>query len=96
VASKDGPGQSEAEGLTIADVFTTECRDIKVTYLFDNQGTFVVEKPVLLTKGEIRRIEGGSIWQPRTAEEVSIFTLRRDESIVLSKGRYILDSVRCV
>lgn len=96
VASRDGPGQSEAGGLTIADVFTTECRDIEATYLFDNQGTFVVEKPVLLTKGEIRRIEGGSVWRPRTAEEASIFAPRRDESIVLSNARYTLDSARCV
>jgi hypothetical protein len=96
VASRDGPGQSEAEGLTVADVYTTSCRDIEVRYLFDNMGTFVPEEPVRLTKGEIRRVEGGSIWFPRNEREASIYTPRRDEFVVLSARRYRLDTARCV
>ncbi|MGH9027891.1 MAG: toll/interleukin-1 receptor domain-containing protein, partial [Acidimicrobiia bacterium] len=65
VASTDGPGESEAEGLTVADTFTTSCDDIEVGYVFDNMGTFVTED-VRLTKGEVHRVEDGSIWTPRT------------------------------
>jgi hypothetical protein len=96
VSSGDGPGQSEAEGMTVADVFTTACNDLKAEYLFDNMGTFVAEQPVLLTKGEIRRVEGGSIWFPRDRLEASIYTPGRDEALVLSAARYKLDVVRCV
>jgi len=93
--SRPGPGRSEAEGLTVADVLTTPCRDIEVRYLFDNMGTFVPEQPVQLTKGEIRRVEGGSIWTPRNETEAAEFTPGRDQFTVLSAGRYRLDSARC-
>lgn len=96
LASSNGPGESEAEGLTVADVYTTECRDIEVVYLFDNQGTFVVEQSLRLTKGEVRRVEGGSVWQPRSEDEAAIFQPRRDEFIVMSNSRYIPDSARCI
>jgi hypothetical protein len=96
MASREGPGRSEAEGLTVADVFTTACRDIEVRYLFDNMGTFVPEQPVRVTKGEIRRVEGGSIWFPRNRQEAEIYSPRRDEFVVLSAGRYRIDSARCV
>lgn len=96
ISTKGGPGRSEAEGLTIADVFHTECADIEVVYLFNNMGTFVAERPFRLTKGDIRRVEGGSVWRPRTSEESSTYSPRRDEFIVLSNSRYILDSVQCV
>ena len=96
VASRQGPGRSEAEGLTVADVFTSSCDDIEARYLFDNMGTFVPEQPVRLTKGEIRRVEGGSIWVPRSNTEASIYSPRRDESTVLSAARYKLDSARCL
>jgi hypothetical protein len=89
VRTLDGPGESEATGMTIAHVFTSTCRDLEVGYLFDNQGTFVPEQPVRLTKGETRRVEGGSV-VPATDP------LGRDQSVVLSAGRYQLDSVRCV
>ena len=95
MSSRDGPGQSEAEGLTVADFFTTSCTDIEVIYLFNNMGTFVPEQPVRLTKGEIRRVEGGSIWFPRNDAEASIFTPGRDQSVVLSNLRYKIDSARC-
>jgi hypothetical protein len=96
VASSEGPGASEAEGLTIADVFTTACRDIEVRYLFDDMGTFVPEQPIHLTKGEIRRVEGGSVWTPRNEQEALIYSPGRDESIVLSAARYKLDTARCI
>ncbi len=96
VASNLGPGESEAEGLTIAEVFTSTCRDIEASYLFDNMGTFVPEQPVRLTKGEVRRVEGGSIWFPRDEQEAQIYAPGRDEFIVMSAGRYKLDSARCV
>lgn len=95
VASGQGPGASEAEGLTVADTFTTTCRDIEARYLFDNMGTFVSEQPVRLTKGEIRRVEGGSVWSPRNEQEASVYALGRDQSIVLSAARYKLDTARC-
>lgn len=95
VASREGPGASEAEGLTVADVVTTSCRDIEIRYLFDNMGTFVPEQPVRLTKGEIRRVEGGSIWRPRTNQEASAYDPGRDQSVVLSASRYKLDTARC-
>ena len=84
-----GPGRSEAEGLTVAHLFTTTCRDLEIVYLFDNQGTFVPEQPIRLTKGEVRRVEGGSV-------VVDLLQPGRDQSILLSSGRYQLDSVRCV
>ena len=96
VASGPGPGQSEAEGMTVADVFTTSCRDIEVKYLFDNMGTFVTEQPVLLSKGEVRRVEGGSVWSANSEREDALYMPGRDESIVMSAGRYQLDSARCV
>lgn len=88
MAPQPGPGQTEAEGMTEAHVFTSTCRDIEVGYLFNNQGTFVPEQPVRLTKGEARRVEGGSI--------VSTVQPGRDQFVVLSSGRYQLDSARCV
>ena len=88
VATEPGPGLSEAEGMTLTNVFTSSCRDLEVGYLFDNQGTLVPEQPVRLTKGEVRRVEGGSV--------VPGFQPNRDESWVFSSGRYVLDSVRCV
>jgi hypothetical protein len=96
VTSYDGPGDSEAEGLTVADVVRSTCRDVKFVYLFDNQGTFEQEEPIILSKGEIRRVEGGSLWFPRTENEASRFNPGRDESIIMSNGRYLLDSARCV
>lgn len=95
VASRPGPGASEAEGLTVADVFTTTCRDVDATYLFDNMGA-LESQSLRVSKGEIRRVEGGSVWSPRGTDEEAIFTPRRDESVVLSSGRYELDAARCV
>ena len=88
VREEAGPGASEAEGMTDTHVFTTTCRDLEVHYLFDNQGTFVPEQPVVLTKGEVRRVEGGSV-------VANAMTPGRDQSIVLSNHRYQFDSVRC-
>ena len=89
VCTFDGPGVSEATGMTVAHVLTSTCRDLEVGYLFDNQGTLVPEQPVRLTKGETRRVEGGSILTPAEAPG-------RDQSVVLSSARYQLDTVRCV
>ena len=85
--SEPGPGQSEAEGMTVADIYTSTCRELEVTYLFNNQGTFVPEQPVRLGKGEVRRVEGGSI--------VAGSPAGRDQSVIYSSGRYRFDSVRC-
>jgi len=96
VTSYDGPGTSEAEGMTVADVVRSTCRDVELIYLFDNQGTFVQEEPIRLSKGEIRRVEGGSLWFPQSSSEASRFKPGRDESMVMSNGRYRVDSARCV
>lgn len=88
VRTQPGPGHSEAEGTTIAHIFTSACRDLEVTYLFDNQGSLVPEQPVRLTKGEVRRVEGGSV---ATGVEPG-----RDQFVVLSSLRYTLDGARCV
>lgn len=93
---RSGPGNSEAEGLTAADVVTSECRDLEIVYLFDDMGTFVVDDPIRISKGEIRRVEGGSVWHPRNAREASVYTPRRDEVIVMANERYKLDRVRCI
>jgi TIR domain len=95
VASNEGPGDSEAEGLTVADTFTTTCDDIEAGYLFDNMGTFVTED-VRLTKGEVRRVEDGSIWTPTTRLERELYTPARDQFIVLSNARYSLDVAQCI
>ncbi len=89
VRTEPGPGESEATGMTVAHTFTSACRDLEVGYLFDNQGTLVPEQPVRLTKGETRRVEGGSIVSGAPAPG-------RDQFVVLSAARYSLDSVRCV
>ncbi len=89
VRTLEGPGESEATGMTVAHVLTSTCRDLEVGYLFDNQGTLVPEQPVRLTKGETRRVEGGSIVTAANAPG-------RDQSVVLSSARYQLDTVRCV
>ena len=96
VASLDGPGQSEAEGLTIVDVFTSSCRTIEVRYLFASQGTFSADQPIRLQVGEMRRVEGGSIWMPRNEPEASRFSPRRDQSVILGNTRYELDTARCI
>ena len=96
MSSGEGPGRSEAEGLTVANVFTTECRDLELVYLFNNMGSFIAEEPIRLSKGEIRRVEGGSIWQPRTAREASIYSPGRDQSVILSNLRYTIDTARCI
>lgn len=88
VATEPGPGQSEAEGMTELHVFTSTCRDLEAGYLFDNQGSFVPEQPVRLTKGEARRVEGGSI--------VPGHQPGRDQFWVFSSARYLLDAARCV
>lgn len=95
VVSDKGPGRSEAEGLTVAHTFTTECRDIDVVYRFDNMGQFSVEPPLRLSKGEIRRVEDGSIWAPRNDTESAYYGPRRDQSVIMANLRYTLDSVRC-
>lgn len=82
--------------MTVADVFTTNCQDIEVKYLFDNMGTFVPEQPFELSKGEVRRVEGGSVWSPSSPREAALYEPGRDESIAMSAGRYELDSARCV
>ena len=79
----------EATGMTVAHVLTSTCRDLEVGYLFDNQGTLVPEQPVRLTKGETRRVEGGSIVTPADPPG-------RDQSMVLSSARYQLDTIRCL
>ena len=96
VTSYDGPGKSEAEGLTVADYVKSACRDTELVYLFNNQGTYVQEQPVTLSKGEIRRVEGGSLWFPANQSEASRFKPGRDESIVMSNRRYKLNSARCI
>jgi hypothetical protein len=96
VTSYDGPGKSEAEGLTVADAVRSTCRDVELIYLFDNQGTFVQEEPITLSKGEIRRVEGGSLWFPGSPSEASRFKPGRDQSMIMSNHRYMLDSARCV
>ncbi len=96
VASRNGPGQSEAEGLTVADVFTTSCKAIEANYRFSSQGSFVADEPIRLATGEIRRVEGGPIWMPRNAQEAASFSPRRDESVILSNTRYELATVRCI
>jgi hypothetical protein len=96
VSSKDGPGQNEAEGLTVADYLSSNCRDIRAVYLFHNMGTLVPEEPILIGKGEIRRVEGGSIWQPRNDYEAMQFSPGRDESIIMSNLRYTIESAQCV
>ncbi len=89
VFTEAGPGTSEAEGLTVAHVLTSSCRDLEVAYLFESQGTFVPEQPVRLTKGEVRRVEGGSVVPDAVRPG-------RDQFVVLSSGRYQLGSARCV
>ncbi|MGC5224731.1 hypothetical protein ACPW96_19370 [Micromonospora sp. DT81.3] len=96
VTSRDGPGESEAEGLTIADFIFSQCRDIEFIYLFNNQGNMTQEAPVIISKGEIRRVEGGSLWFPEAAIDASEFQPGRDQSIVLSNTRYEIDSARCI
>lgn len=91
-----GPGKSEAEGLTVSNTFTTECQNLELTYLFSFMGTFVPNRPFRISKGEIRRVEDGSIWKPRTDTEASIYTPRRDQSLVMSNTRYRFDTARCV
>jgi hypothetical protein len=82
--------------MTVADYISSTCRDIELVYLFDNQGTFVPEEPLLLSKGEIRRVEGGSVWHPSDDREAIEFAPGRDESIVMSNRRYAIDTARCV
>ena len=88
VRTQAGPGRSEADGMTVAHIFTSTCRDLEVTYLFDNQGSLVPEQPLRLTKGEVRRVEGGSV---ATGVEPG-----RDEFVALSSLRYTLEGARCV
>jgi hypothetical protein len=90
ITSRDGPGKSEAEGLTIADVLSSSCRDIELIYLFNNQGTMTQEDPVVISKGETRRVEGGSV------VDAPDFQPGRDESIVFSNTRYTIDAARCI
>lgn len=96
MTSEAGPGESEAEGLTVADRVRSGCRDVELVYLFDNQGRFEQEEPTVLSKGEIRRVEGGSVWMPRSETEATVFAPGRDESIAMSNTRYKLDSARCL
>lgn len=96
VTSRDGPGESEAEELTIADFILSQCRDIEFIYLFNNQGDITREVPVIISKGEVRRVEGGSLWFPEAAIDASGFQPGRGQSIVLSNTRYELDSARCI
>jgi hypothetical protein len=74
--------------MTVADIYTSTCRELEVTYLFSNQGTFVPEQPVRLGKGEVRRVEGGSV--------VAGSPQGRDQSIIYSAARYRFDSARCL
>jgi hypothetical protein len=64
--------------------------------VFNNQATFVPDEPVLLSKGEVRRVEGGSVWNPSDDAEAAEFSHGRDESIVMSNHRYVIDKARCV
>jgi hypothetical protein len=57
VARGPGPGSSEAEGLTVADTFSSGCATLEVKYLFDDQGHFEGQRPFRLAKGELRRVE---------------------------------------
>ncbi|HEV7808375.1 MAG TPA: hypothetical protein VGO80_21390 [Solirubrobacteraceae bacterium] len=59
-------------------------------------GTFVLEQPVRLTKGEFRRVEGGSIWSSASDREAADLRPDHDQFIVLSAARYKLDSARCL
>jgi hypothetical protein len=96
VASEAGPGQSEAEGLTVADVFSTQCPTLSVKYLFNNQGTFQAEAPFQLNEFQVLRVEDGSTWQPASNAEREQYRALTDTAIVLSNSRYILDAARCV
>lgn len=75
----------------MAEMFTTECANIEVKYLFDNQGTFQAGEPIHLTKGEVRRAEDGAVWRPRSPEDEAILAPGRDEFVVMSNTRYRLD-----
>jgi hypothetical protein len=91
-----GPGRSEAEGLTVADVYASSCPRIEARYLFNSMGTFEpAVAPVRLARGEVRRVENGAVWHPRTAQEASIYTPHGDQATILSNSRYRPDSVTC-
>ncbi len=95
VTTSDGPGRSEAEGLTVFNRFSSQCAALELKYLFGNQERLVAQKPFVVSKGELRRVEDGSLWRPRTSAEASIYTPGRDEFGVLSNRRYQLDFARC-
>jgi hypothetical protein len=96
VASGPGPGASESEGLTVTDTFRSGCAELELKYLFDNQGSFVADRPFRIAKGELRRVEDGSRWTPRTEAEADIYTPVAHEFVVLSNRRYRLDLARCI
>ena len=91
-----GPGSSEAEGLTVTNLFSSECQTLELSYLFNNQGRFAPSRPFRISKGELRRVEDGSVWQPRSPSEASIYATKRDQFLVLANLRYQLDAARCV
>jgi hypothetical protein len=96
VVTDDGPGRSEAEGLTVRHVFTSECSNLEAKYLFGAQGKLVPQKPLRLVKGTVVRVEDGSQWQPQTEAQRTQYAPGRDEFVVLGNTRYKLDQVRCV
>jgi hypothetical protein len=95
VIDHTGPGQSEAEGMTVAQYFTSNCQRLVLTYQFTSQGTFLEDRSLGLLKGEILRVEDGSVWHPADPSQADEYMPSRDESIVMSNARYELIAAQC-
>ena len=95
VIERPGPGNNQAEGMTTAQTFTSTCQHLRLNYRFLNQGTFVEDRPRDLAKGEILRVEDGSVWHPIDPDQAAIFELSVDQSMMMTNARYELDAVQC-
>lgn len=95
VVDSPGPGKNQAEGMTTAQTFSSTCQHLRLSYRFFDQGTFVEDRPRDLAKGEILRVEDGSVWHAADPDQASSFSLSVDQSIMMSNARYELDAVDC-
>ncbi len=92
VQSVEGPGESEASGVNIADRITAPCKQLTIAYQFGTQGNYENQTPFTITADTIVTADG----KPWTNESGALpFYPDAGEFVVLHNDHYMIQSAKC-
>ncbi|HTJ36004.1 MAG TPA: Hsp70 family protein [Dactylosporangium sp.] len=95
VNSVQGPGDSEATGMSIADRVNGPCETFEMTYDYGHMGESSHLQPFKVPRGSIwiTTVNGGERWDGDRS--TLPFYQDRDEAVVLTSGHYGLVTAAC-